>query len=78
MEPSGPRQKVTLRQLQDLKRRGEPIVTIDVYDSVMAGIADDLGVDMLMTGPAGPMRLFGHVDPTQIGFEAKLAPSFVS
>jgi 3-methyl-2-oxobutanoate hydroxymethyltransferase len=67
-----PRRKVTLRQLQEMKSRGEAIVTLGVYDSVMATIADDLGVHILMTGPSGPMSLFGHSNPTQIDFEEQL------
>jgi hypothetical protein len=38
LEPSAGRRKVTIRQLQDMKGRGERIVTVRVYDSVMATI----------------------------------------
>jgi 3-methyl-2-oxobutanoate hydroxymethyltransferase len=71
-ESKVPRRKITIRQLLDMKASGERIVTMGVYDSVMATIADDLGVHILMSGPSGPMSLFGHTNPTQIGFEEQL------
>jgi 3-methyl-2-oxobutanoate hydroxymethyltransferase len=71
-ETTVPRRKITIRQLLDMKARGERIVTMGVYDSVMATIAENLGVHILMTGPSGPMSLFGHTNPTQIGFEEQL------
>jgi 3-methyl-2-oxobutanoate hydroxymethyltransferase len=72
LEPSAGRRKVTIRQLQDMKGRGERIVTVGVYDSVMATIADDLGIHILMTGPSGPMSLFGHTNPARISAEEQL------
>jgi 3-methyl-2-oxobutanoate hydroxymethyltransferase len=66
------RRKVTIQQLQDMKSRNERILALGVYDSVMATIADDLEVHILMTGPSGPMSLFGHTNPAQIAFEEQL------
>jgi len=67
------RRKVTLRALQHMKARQEPIIALGVYDSVVAGIADDLGVHILMNGPSGPMALFGHTNPTAITADEQLA-----
>lgn len=67
----GPR-KTTIRRLQDMKRAGTPITALGVYESVTASIADSLGVNIFMTGPSGPMSLFGHTNPMRIGMEEQL------
>ena len=72
MSESITRRKVTIQQLREMKRRSERIVVLGVYDAVTTSIAEQLGVDVLMTGPSGPMSLFGHTNPTQIGFEEQL------
>lgn len=64
--------KTTIRQLQKMKEAGTPIVAFGVYESVTATIADQLGVHVFMTGPSGPMSLFGHTNPTRISFEEQL------
>ena len=63
------RQKVTIRQLQQMRAKGERIVALGVYESVTASVADEIGFHIFMTGPSGPMSLFGHTNPTQISFE---------
>jgi 3-methyl-2-oxobutanoate hydroxymethyltransferase len=72
-EPEKVRRKITIRELQAMKARREPIVALGVYDSVVAGIADELGVHILMNGPSGPMSLFGHTNPTAITEEEQLS-----
>jgi len=64
--------KTTIQQLQRMKRAGERIVALEVHDSVLAGIADAAGVDVLVTGPSGPMALFGHRRPADVTFEEQL------
>jgi 3-methyl-2-oxobutanoate hydroxymethyltransferase len=66
------RRKVTIRQLREMKAKGERIVALGVYDAVTAGIADELGFHIFMTGPSGPMSLFGHTNPAQISFDEQL------
>jgi 3-methyl-2-oxobutanoate hydroxymethyltransferase len=66
------RRKVTIRQLQNMKALNERILALGVYDAVMATVADELGIHILMTGPSGPMSLFGHTNPAQIAFEEQL------
>jgi 3-methyl-2-oxobutanoate hydroxymethyltransferase len=66
------RRKVTIRQLRDMKARREPIVALGVYESVTASIADKIGFHILMTGPSGPMSLFGHTNPAQISLDEQL------
>ncbi|MBI3716378.1 MAG: 3-methyl-2-oxobutanoate hydroxymethyltransferase [Betaproteobacteria bacterium] len=72
-EPDKPRRKITIRELQAMKTRREPILALGVYDSVVAGIADELGIHILMNGPSGPMALFGHSNPAAITEEEQLA-----
>ena len=55
-----------------MKSSREQIVTLGVYESVTAKIADTMGVHIFMTGPSGPMSPFGHTNPTQITFEEQL------
>jgi 3-methyl-2-oxobutanoate hydroxymethyltransferase len=69
---SAARKKVTLKQLRDKKARNERLITLGVYDSPMAAIADRVGFDMLIVGNAGPMALLGHADPTTVTFEEQL------
>lgn len=69
---TGSRRKVTIRDLQDMKARREPILALGVYDSVVAGLADELGIHVLMNGPSGPMSLFGRTNPAEIAFEEQL------
>ena len=56
-----------------MKARREPIIALGVYDSVVASLADDLGIHVLMNGPSGPMSLFGRSNPAEITFEEQLA-----
>ena len=55
-----------------MKARRELIAALGVYELVTASIADDIGYDIFMTGPSGPMSLFGHSNPTQITFAEQL------
>jgi 3-methyl-2-oxobutanoate hydroxymethyltransferase len=66
------RKKVTINQLRNMKQARRPIVAIGVYESVTASIADQYPVQIFMTGPSGPMSLFGHSNPTAISMEEQL------
>lgn len=66
------RKKVTISQLRKMKQEKRPIVAIGVYESVTASIADQYPVQIFMTGPSGPMSLFGHSNPTAITMEEQL------
>ena len=52
--------KITIKHLLGMKARGETIVALGVYDYPTASVADRLGFEILLTGPSGPMSLFGH------------------
>ncbi|MCB2194157.1 MAG: 3-methyl-2-oxobutanoate hydroxymethyltransferase [Deltaproteobacteria bacterium] len=54
------RKKVTIKDLFKMKAQKRRIVALGVYDYPTAMIADKLDVEILFTGPSGPMSLFGH------------------
>lgn len=66
------RRKVTIRQLHEMKAQRRPIVALGVYESVTASLADEIGVEVLMTGPSGPMSLFAKASVAEISFEEQL------
>jgi len=54
------RKKVTLRVLQEMKRKRKRIVALGVYDAPMAAIADEIGFELFVIGNSGPMSLFAY------------------
>jgi 3-methyl-2-oxobutanoate hydroxymethyltransferase len=65
--------KTTINGLQSMKSRGIPIAAIGVYESVTASIADQVGMPLFMTGPSGPMSLYGHDNPARISMEEQIS-----
>lgn len=48
---SRPRERrVTVRELLDMKQRGEKIVALTAYDFLFAGLLDDCGIDIILVG----------------------------
>lgn len=58
--------KVTLSKLGSMKRRGEMIAALGVYDSPMAAMADEVGFELFVIGNSGPMALLGHPRSTDV------------
>ena len=56
-------QKVSIPQLHDMKRRGEKIVGVVVWDTPMAMIADRAGVEIVSVGDSVGINLWGHDNP---------------
>ncbi|HEX2168319.1 MAG TPA: 3-methyl-2-oxobutanoate hydroxymethyltransferase [Longimicrobiales bacterium] len=46
----GKRRRITLRDLLDMKKRGNPIVAVTAYDVLFARIVDEAGVDLVLVG----------------------------
>lgn len=63
------RRKVTIPQLMEKKRKGEPIVQLAVYDYPNAIVADRVGIDILCVSDTGGMVLFGHETTTSVSFQ---------
>ncbi|MGH7662489.1 MAG: 3-methyl-2-oxobutanoate hydroxymethyltransferase [Vulcanimicrobiaceae bacterium] len=71
-KPDAKRRKITIRQLREMKEQRRPIVALGVYESVTASLADEIGIEILMTGPSGPMSLFARTSVAEISFEEQL------
>jgi 3-methyl-2-oxobutanoate hydroxymethyltransferase len=44
------RRRTTIRDIQEMKRRGERIVVLTAYDYLFARIVDECGVDIVLVG----------------------------
>jgi 3-methyl-2-oxobutanoate hydroxymethyltransferase len=53
------REKVTLRTLEDMKARGEPVSWLTAYDYPTALLMDRAGVDMILVGDSAGMTMLG-------------------
>jgi len=58
--------KVTIQDLQRMKRDGEKIAGVVAWDTPMAKIADQAGVDLVSVGDSVGVNLWGHDDPLQV------------
>ena len=63
------RKKVTIPQLVNKMKAGDPIVQLAVYDYETAIVADRVGIDILCVSDTGGMVLFGHESTTSVSFE---------
>lgn len=57
---------VTIPALRRMKREGEKIVGVVVWDYQMARIVDDVGVDIVSVGDTVGVNLWGHANPLEI------------
>jgi len=64
--------KVTIPQLQQMKRDGEKIVGMVVWDYQMARIADKAGVDIMSVGDSVGINLWGQPNPLEVTMEQML------
>jgi 3-methyl-2-oxobutanoate hydroxymethyltransferase len=55
-----PSAKVSIRQLAEMKRRGEKVVMVTAYDAPSARLADAAGIDLLLVGDSAAMVMLGH------------------
>src|SRR3954470_11434952 len=64
---------VTLPQLAEKKRRGEPIVMVTGYDMPSARAAQAAGVDLVLAGDTAAMTVLGYPATAPVTFEEMLA-----
>lgn len=71
-EASNPRLPVTLPQLAEMKRLGEPIVMVTAYDFPSARVAELAGVDVVLVGDSGAMTVLGYPSTLPIPLDEML------
>ncbi|MGN6169526.1 MAG: 3-methyl-2-oxobutanoate hydroxymethyltransferase [Solirubrobacteraceae bacterium] len=63
---------VTLPQLAEKKRLGEPIVMVTAYDYPSAKVAESAGVDIVLVGDSGAMTVLGYPSTVPVSVEEML------
>lgn len=53
-------EKLTIRDLSKMKKRGEKITLLTAYDYPMAKLVDRAGIDMILVGDSLAMTVLGH------------------
>jgi 3-methyl-2-oxobutanoate hydroxymethyltransferase len=66
------RPKITIARLQEMKRDGQKIAGVVVYDSPMARIADRAGVDIVSVGDSVGVNIWGHASESEVTLEQML------
>jgi 3-methyl-2-oxobutanoate hydroxymethyltransferase len=64
--------KVTVEQLQQMKRDGKKSVGVVAWDTPLAAIADRAGVDFVSVGDSVGVNLYGRADPLDITLDEML------
>src|ERR671935_3139645 len=52
--------KLPLTELQEMKRRHQPIAMVTAYDSPGGRLADQAGADLVLVGDSAAMTVLGH------------------
>jgi 3-methyl-2-oxobutanoate hydroxymethyltransferase len=63
---------VTLPELAEKKRLGEPIVMVTAYDYPSAQVAEAAGVDLVLVGDSGAMTVLGYQSTVPVSVEEML------
>jgi 3-methyl-2-oxobutanoate hydroxymethyltransferase len=66
------RERVTLPQLAEKKRRGDPIVMVTAYDMPSAQAAEAARVDLVLAGDTAAMTVLGYPATAPVSFEEML------
>jgi 3-methyl-2-oxobutanoate hydroxymethyltransferase len=69
---STPACPVTLPQLAEKKRRGEPIVMVTAYDLPSGQVAEEAGVDLVLAGDTAAMTVLGYPATAPVTLEEML------
>ena len=68
-ESTDGRQRVTVPQLAEMKRAGEPIVMVTAYDFPSAQAVEEAGVDVVLVGDTAAMVVLGYDATTPVGMD---------
>jgi 3-methyl-2-oxobutanoate hydroxymethyltransferase len=63
---------VTIPQLAEKKRLGEPIVMVTAYDYPSAQVAEGAGVDIVLVGDSGAMTVLGYPSTVPVSIDEML------
>lgn len=63
---------ITLSKIHKLYRDGERLVVLSLYDAVMARIADDCGVHIILVGDSMGMNILGYKTTVPVTLEQSL------
>jgi len=66
------RKKITLLDLQMMKRKGKKITMLSIYDYPMALLADRAGIDTILVGDSLAMTLLGYENTIPVTMEEML------
>jgi 3-methyl-2-oxobutanoate hydroxymethyltransferase len=66
------RMPVTLPQLAEKRRLGEPIVMVTAYDYPSAQVAEGAGVDIVLVGDSGAMTVLGYPSTVPVSVDEML------
>jgi 3-methyl-2-oxobutanoate hydroxymethyltransferase len=64
--------KITIADLQQMKRNGKKSVGVVAWDAQIAALADRAGVDFISVGDSVGVNLWGHDDPLQVTLDEML------
>src|ERR1700687_3349383 len=64
--------RVTISEIQQMKRDGRKIVGVVAWDYQIAQIVDRVGVDIVSVGDTVGINLWGHSTPLEITMEEML------
>ena len=70
--PPAERLPVSLPELAEKKRLGEPIVMVTAYDYPSAQVAEAAGVDLVLVGDSGAMTVLGYPSTVPVSVEEML------
>jgi 3-methyl-2-oxobutanoate hydroxymethyltransferase len=63
------RTPVTIQELAEMKRQGEPIVMVTGYDFPSAQVAEEAGVEIVLVGDTAAMVVLGYDATTPVGMD---------
>lgn len=72
MSVEGKIKKLTIPQLQQMKREKKKIAALTAYDYLMAEMMDEAGIDLILVGDSAAMVVAGYRNTLQIGMEEML------
>ncbi|MHB2154742.1 3-methyl-2-oxobutanoate hydroxymethyltransferase [Calditrichota bacterium GD2] len=64
--------RITVPVIKRMKAQGEPIAMLTAYDTLMAELLDESGVDIILVGDSGGMVMAGHENTLSVTMEEML------